>query len=203
MENKEEKKVKPKTQKQETKKKDVKPKVDYKKKLNEAEQKIKVLELSLMEAKRENQANINAFQEKAKGFAAKAQEEVNRIKKQLIEEKENEVGGIKKYGSQKLLESIIEPLINIEIAVKAGKNNDAVKAYVMGFEMLLTQLYGELESFGVTKIDPSIGEEFDPELHYAITVNEGESKNKVTEVKKPGFKLHDRVLKPATVIIEK
>ena len=203
MENKEEKKVKPQTQKQETKKKDVKPKVDYKKKLNEAEQKIKVLELSLMEAKRENQANINAFQEKAKGFATKAQEEVNRIKKQLIEEKENEVSGIKKYGSQKLLESIIEPLINIEIAVKVGKNNDAVKAYVMGFEMLLTQLYGELESFGVTKIDPSIGEEFDPELHYAITVNEGENKNKVTEVKKPGFKLHDRVLKPATVIIEK
>lgn len=180
-----------------------KPKVDYKKKFEEAEKRNKLLELNLMEAKRENQANIIAFQDKAKGFATKAQEEVNRIKQELNELNNKEQEIMKKYGSQRLLESIIEPLINIEIAVKAGKNNEAVSAYVMGFEMLLNQLYSELTSYGVTKIEPKEGQDFDPELHYAITAKEGKNKNMVVEVKKPGFKLHDRVLKPATVVIEK
>lgn len=180
-----------------------KPKVDYKKKFEEAEKRNKLLELNLMEAKRENQANIIAFQDKAKGFATKAQEEVNRIKQELNDLNNKEQETMKKYGSQRLLESIIEPLINIEIAVKAGKNNEAVSAYVMGFEMLLNQLYSELTSYGVTKIEPKEGQDFDPELHYAITAKEGKNKNKVVEVKKPGFKLHDRVLKPATVVIEK
>lgn len=182
------------------KKKAAKPKVDYKKKYEEAQKMIQQLQLNLMEAKRENQTNINAFQEKAKGFASKAQEEINRIKKELTVLSDKEQETMKKYGSQRLLESIIEPLINIEIAVKAGKNNEAVSAYVMGFEMLLNQLYSELTSYGVTRIEPQVGQDFDPEIHYAITTKDGDQKNKIAEVKKPGFKLYDRVLKPATVI---
>lgn len=195
--------------KEEIKKDDVKVEetkkveVDFEAKYNEAEKEIKELKAKLLEVSIENQNNIIAFQEKAKGFASKAQDEVNRIKAELNAKLEEDKKDLKKYGSQKMLESIIEPLLNIELAVKAGKNNDAVSAYVIGFEMLLGQLYSELESFGVTKIAPQVGDEFDPHLHYAISTKDGDNKNKIVEVKKAGLKLHDRVIKPATVVIEK
>lgn len=184
-------------------KKETKKEIDYKALHEAAEKEIKALESRLEASRKENEMNVLAFQEKAKGFAAKAQEEVNRIKQELNAKLEDDKKDLKKYGSQKLLESIIEPLLNIELAVKAGKNNEAVSAYVIGFEMLLGQLYSELESFGVTKITPQVGEEFDPHLHYAISTKDGDNKNHIVEVKKAGFKLHDRVIKPATVVIEK
>lgn len=178
------------------------PEIDYKAKYEKAQKEITDLQAKLEEKRLENEANILAFQEKAKSFASKAQEEVNRIKQELNAKLEEDKADLKKYGSQKLLESVIEPLLNIELAVKAGKNNDAVSAYVIGFEMLLNQLYSEMESFGVSKITPKVGEEFDAHLHYAISTKDGDT-NIILEVKKDGLKLHDRVIKPATVVIGK
>lgn len=151
---------------------------------------IKKLELENKNIILEFESLVKEMQERAKKQIAEKVEEAN---KKLESEKES----MKKYGSQKLIESIIEPVINIELAVKAGKDQEAVSAYVIGFEMLLNQLHNEMESFGIKRIVPNEGEEFDPMDHYAITVS-GDT-NKITKLVKPGFKLHDRVIKPATV----
>lgn len=195
----------PKTKVQTTKKpaakKAVKPKKDYKKLLAAANDKIASLESSMLMQKLENEKNIHDFQAKAKTFQSKAQEEINKIKANLAKKLEQDQEHVKKYGSQKVLEAIFEPLANIEIAIKAGKNNEAVSAYVTGFEMLLNQLYQEISSLGITRIEPKVDEEFNPELHYAIHANAKSTHAKITKVVKIGLKLHDRVIKPATVEI--
>ena len=164
---------------------------------------IKNLINNVNELKLANEKSILSFQEKAKTFQSKAQNEVNRLKKELKNKLEKENEEFKKYNLQKTFESIIEPLLNIEIAIQMGKNqDDKVKAYVSGFEMLMQQLMGELQNYGLNKIEPKIGDEFDPELHFPFSKEKGEI-NKIIDVKKPGFKLYDRVIKPATVIIGK
>lgn len=176
------------------------PKVDYKAEIKKLNDQIQILKEQNVNLEAENQKNLIEFQSLAKTFQAKAQEQINEKKAEISKKLEEEKEQLKKYGSQKLLESIIEPILNIEQAVEAGKKQEAVSAYVMGFEMLLNQLYSELESFGVSQISPNVGEEFNPELHYVMSQVDGGKSNTISEIKKKGFKLHDRVLKPATVI---
>lgn len=162
------------------------------------------LETKIVSLEFENQKNINDFKVSASAFEKKAQEKLNEFKNSLSQKLEEDKAEIKKYGSQKLLESIIEPLLNIKLAVKVGAAQEgAVQNYVRGFEMLLAQLDSEFESFGIVVINPQVGEEFNPSLHYAISTKEGSEHNKIAEVKKVGYKLHDRVIKPATVVIGK
>lgn len=193
---------KPKT-KEQTKEKTSDECQAHKDEINKLKDQIINLNAKVISLELENQKSIETFKLQAVSFEKKAQEKVNELKNNLSQKLEDDKLEVKKYGSQKLLEAIIEPLLNIELAVKVGSNQEgAVSNYVRGFEMLLNQLNSELESLGITRIEPKVGDEFDPELHYAISTKEGQNKNKIVEVKKPGYKLHDRVVKPATVVIE-
>lgn len=178
-------------------------KANYEDKLEKANLQISNLQQKIIDLEIEQAKNIDDFKNKAQSFATKAHEEIAKHKAEINKQVEEEKANLQKYGSQKLLESIMEPILNIEIAVQSGKKNPATNAYVVGFEMLLGQFYNELNSFGVTKISPQVNEEFDPNLHYAISTKPGtpKQKHKIIEIKKEGFKLYDRVLKPATVII--
>ena len=193
-------KQEPKKSKKIIDKKIIDKKVDLKKENKDLWEKNKKLEIKITNLEAEIQKNLIEFQVLAKSFQAKAQKQIDAAVSEKLTKIEKDQKIIKKYGSQKLLESIIEPILSIEQAVEAGKKDDSVSAYVMGFEMLLIQLYSELETFGVTKIKPNVGEEFNPELHYVMSQENGGKSNTIKEVKKSGFKYYDRVLKPATVI---
>ena len=203
------KELKDKTNKNNLEKKENK-KINYKienklkkEQIKKLEQKIIDLTKQNLELKFENKKNEMEFKDIAKTFQDKAQVQINQIRKETNQKLEIEKEHIKKYGSQKIIESIIEPILNIEQAIISGKKNENVYAYVVGFEMLLNQLYAELESHGVKIINPKIGQEFDPNSHYAISTIQGKQKNKIFKINKKGVQLHDRVLKPATVIINK
>lgn len=203
MENKEKENKKSETKKQEQKPEKKTPERDFEKEIKTLNEQIISLNAKVFSLELENQKQIETFKNSASVFEKKAQEKLNEYKEVLNKKAEEEKLHHKKFGSQKLLEAIIEPLLNIELAINHGKHLEGdVANYVRGFEMLLSQLNFELESFGVTKIEPKVGDEFDPICHYAISTKEGNNKNKIVEVKKPGYKLHDRVIKPATVVIE-
>ena len=180
-----------------------KPKVDYKSQVQKLKQEIELLKKQNINLEAENQKNLYDFQNKAKTFQDKANEQIKKIKEDLANKLEDEKKHITKFGSQKLIESIIEPILNIDVAVASGKNQDAVKAYVMGFEMLMNQLYSEMESFGIQIINPSVGDSFDPNIHYAMKLEESGKSGKILDVKKKGIKYHERVIKPATVVVGK
>ena len=60
-----------------------------------------------------------------------------------------------------------------------------------------------LSKFGIEEIDP-VGESFDPNYHQAMSMIETEDEpNKVLSVMQKGYKLNDRVLRPALVTVSK
>ena len=73
-----------------------------------------------------------------------------------------------------------------------------LKNYLIGFQYIYKNLVSVLESEGVTEITPEIGGTFDPHTMSAVDTVEGED-NKITKIYSKGYKLHDRLIRPAGV----
>lgn len=106
----------------------------------------------------------------------------------------------RKYRSQSLAEELIPVLDNFERALQAEVKEDANKGFVEGVKMVYNQLWSALEKEGVEEIKAK-GETFDPHVHQAMmqVEEEGYESNTVIEVLQTGYKLHDRVIRPAMV----
>ncbi|CAM9137067.1 nucleotide exchange factor GrpE [Mycoplasma marinum] len=164
------------------------------------------LEIQILNLKQENAKAEQAFMAQANTFQAKAKEKVEEFKNEHKAKQEQEITHIKKYANSKFFKEIVEPWLNLAIAVDFGakQGNQDVQNYVVGFQMLLKQMDSIMEKHGLLRIVPSIDEAFNPETMEAISSIEKEgSKDKVIEIKKEGFKHHDRILKPAVVVIGK
>ncbi len=77
------------------------------------------------------------------------------------------------------------------------------ETYKKGVEMTYSQMKKAFEKMGVEEIDPA-GQEFDPNLHNAIRqVEDGDfQENTVCEVYQKGYKLGDRLVRPAVVAVK-
>jgi molecular chaperone GrpE len=71
--------------------------------------------------------------------------------------------------------------------------------WVDGLRLIYRKLQATLETQGLTEIK-SVGETFDPAVHEAVTQAEGEEGKVIEELQK-GYKLHDRVIRPALVVV--
>lgn len=72
-----------------------------------------------------------------------------------------------------------------------------------GVELTLRQLTSVFEKFNVKEVDPA-GERFDPHRHQALSTVESDAEaNTVVQVLQKGYLLHDRVIRPALVIVAK
>lgn len=73
-----------------------------------------------------------------------------------------------------------------------------------GLEMVITQFRKVFEDQGLQELDIELGvTEFDPHFHEAVTEVAGEPDGTIAEVIKKGFVLRDKVLRPATVIVNR
>ena len=112
-----------------------------------------------------------------------------------------------KYAAQDLAESLIPSFEMFSMVVESGDNlPPEVAPYVQGFSMIYRQMIGALESQGVKEILVKVGDEFDHKLHAAMETQEVEDDalvDTVTKVIRKGYKIYDRLIKPATVIVGK
>jgi len=79
---------------------------------------------------------------------------------------------------------------------------DALRTLHEGLQLTETQLCVVFARHGLVKIDPVLGEKFDPNFHEALfqqPPTEGSSPGTVAIVSKVGYKLHERTLRPALV----
>jgi molecular chaperone GrpE len=110
-----------------------------------------------------------------------------------------------KYGAERLLTELIPVIDSLEngIAIAVGDNAFAQQIHT-GVEMTLKLLMDTLEKHHIQAIHP-LGEAFDPTLHQAISMREeaGMQTNTVLEVLQKGYQLHDRLIRPALVIVAK
>jgi molecular chaperone GrpE len=115
------------------------------------------------------------------------QAEFENYKKRIQKEKTDQM----KFGNEALLKAFLPVLDNLERAIEHGVG------------ITLKQFLNILEQFGVKPI-PAVGEVFDPEKHEAVSQLESdfESDRVISEVQK-GYLFHERLLRPAKVIVSK
>ena len=119
---------------------------------------------------------------------------------------ERDVSHAHKYATDKLLQELIPIMDSLEQALQAEADtgSDQFKTMREGMELTLQMFVNTLAKFGVKQIDP-LHEMFDPNNHEAMTMAEGgeHKTNTVINVIQKGYVLHDRVVRPARVIVAK
>jgi len=103
------------------------------------------------------------------------------------------------------LDGFSEALLPVRDSLEASlaTPNLAIDSLKTGVELTLKQLAGVFERFGIAEINP-VGEKFDPHRHQAISAVESDQPaNTVIQVLQKGYRLHDRVVRPALVSVAK
>jgi molecular chaperone GrpE len=144
--------------------------------------------------------------------AAKAAEHWDRLlrttadfdnyKKRAAREKQEAV----KFANEALLEKLIPVLDSFEMALNATKSADgeASRALEKGVELVFVQLKQVLKEAGLEEVEAT-GAAFDPNLHEAISAQESADvpEGNVLHQLRKGYKLRDRLLRPASVVVAK
>ena len=141
--------------------------------------------------------NIQNLEEKLKASTA---ELINYRKR-----KDEEVATKLKFANQDLIMDILPVLDNFDRAIKLQKSDDTnLNKFLDGFKMLYTSLNETLKRYGVEEID-CLGQVFDPNFHEAMLIDKDETQadNIVTEVLIKGYILKGRVIRPASVKVNK
>lgn len=91
-------------------------------------------------------------------------------------------------------------LNNLEASLKV-LTKEASAGSRQGLEISISQFKKILQDWGVEEINTE--GEFDPQIHEAMEVVEGKEENKITQVLEKGYRLGDKILRPARVKVEK
>jgi len=106
-----------------------------------------------------------------------------------------------KFAVEKFAQAMLPVKDSLEATLLA--ESATLESLRAGVELTLKQLAAGMQSAGVTEVQP-MGEKFDPHRHQAISVQEVEGEgNRVLSVLQKGYLLHDRVLRPALVVVSK
>ena len=106
-----------------------------------------------------------------------------------------------KYAAEKFASEMLPVKDSLEAAL--ATESATVENMRSGVDLTLKQLVAAFERSGLAEINPT-GEKFDPHRHQAISVldDDGEP-NRVLNVLQKGYALHDRVVRPALVLVSK
>jgi molecular chaperone GrpE len=90
---------------------------------------------------------------------------------------------------------------DLERALKNKPEGEGVDGWVNGIELILQKLNNQMKNQGVERMDVKPGDEFDPTIHEAITQEESPDfkEGQIIEVVQPGYRIGDRVIRPAMV----
>src|SRR5579872_3542763 len=144
--------------------------------------------------------------------AAKADENWDRLlrttadfdnfKKRAAREKQEAI----RYANEALLEKLVPVLDNFDAALSAAQagSNSAAQSLQTGVAMIFQQLKKVLVESGLEEVDAT-GQKFDPNLHEAVSQQESAQvpEGHVVQQLRKGYKLRDRLLRPATVVVAK
>lgn len=105
-----------------------------------------------------------------------------------------------KYGAEESLKKMIEVLDNVDRAKKSVENIDDINTLKESYDVVFKQIIEVLGKLGLESIDAE-GQEFDPNFHEAVmqTPTSEQPENTVVAVMQKGYKLGDKVLRPALV----
>ena len=114
---------------------------------------------------------------------------------------QEDVAKAHRYGQENFAAALLAVKDSLDAALTV--ENTSIESFKEGVELTARQLTSVFEKFTITEIDPQ-GQKFDPHRHQAISQVEGEQEpGTVVSVLQKGYMLHDRVLRPALVVVSK
>jgi molecular chaperone GrpE len=107
-----------------------------------------------------------------------------------------------KYRGEKLALDLLPALDNLERALAAAKEAGDESPLAQGVALVRHQLMDALKKHGIVPIE-ALGQPFDPHLHQALATipTADQPPDTVVQVAEPGYRIHDRVLRVAKVIV--
>lgn len=147
-----------------------------------------------------------------------AQAEITKLKDAFLRAKaeednvrrraEKEVANSRKFAVEGFAKEMVNVFDSLKLAVAvevADDADDAIKSIHEGVGITLKQLQSGFAKYALTEIAPEVGDKLDPNLHQAMTMIESEDVESgcVINVIQVGFQLHDRLLRPAMIVVAK
>jgi len=121
----------------------------------------------------------------------------------LQKRSERELANAHKFALDRFSQELLPVRDSLEMGLSAFTEHDVNADKLReGVELTLQMLTGVMEKFGITEVNP-LNEPFDPEFHQAMSMQEREdmAPNTVVTVVQKGYQLHDRLIRPAMVIV--
>jgi len=127
--------------------------------------------------------------------------DMENFKKRSVRDREEAI----RYANESLIKKLITVLDNFDMALAATQGQPAnAQSLQAGVAMIYQQLRQVMLDSGVEEVDAA-GKAFDPNFHEAVSQQESSEmpEGRVLQQLRKGYKLRDRLIRPATVIVAK
>ncbi len=144
----------------------------------------------------ETEAKMNAYWDQV----LRGQAELENIRRRA----ERDVSSAHKYALEKFATELLPVSDSLERGIE-GADAPQAKSLREGMEMTLSLLIKAMDKFGIKAVNPEAGENFNPAVHQAMSAmpDPNAKPNTILRVLQKGYSLHDRLLRPALVIVAK
>ncbi len=151
-------------------------------------------------AELENLQKLAAERDQYLDMAQRVRAEFENYQKRSQKDREQE----RRYAYTPLIFDLLPVFDNLERTLLAAQQAGETGALVQGVAMVQNQFLEQLKRHGITRIE-ALGKPFDPNLHQAVVQQPSaeHEPNTVVQVLEQGFMNHERVLRPAKVIVSK
>jgi molecular chaperone GrpE len=113
-----------------------------------------------------------------------------------------DIASAHKYAVERIAESLIPVMDSLQAALADHAADPATLR--SGVELTQKQLGTAFEKAALAEVNPAAGDKFDPHVHQAMMAVESDAEpNTVVAVMQKGYRLHDRVVRPALVTVAK
>lgn len=116
-----------------------------------------------------------------------------------------EMGDFRKFANESFVKAMLPVVDNLDRAIESSSNDKNTNTSVVeGVNMTLREILKVFEQFSVIPFE-SLGKTFDPGFHQAVMQEENEDypDNTVLNELQKGYLIHDRLLRPAMVVVSK
>ncbi len=146
-------------------------------------------------------AAISKKAEEAQNNYLRTMADLDNFRKRAARERQEYI----RTAASAVIESLLPILDNFGHGLESAKKHPEANAVTHGFEMIAQQLIGALAENGLQSIKPNPGDSFDTALHDAISAipNTEIPDGKIVAVTRVGYKLNDKLLRPAAVVVAK
>ena len=165
----------------------------------EAPEKKPVEQMTKAELKEELQEVLQTSEENYDLFL-RSQADIENLKKRNAREKEEWI----KYSNESLIKELLPVVDNLEKAMSHSQDENSLEALREGVELTLKGLIGTLAKMGLEEVEAK-GESFDPNFHHAVSElgDENVEPGVVIEELQKGYRLRERLIRPALVVVSK